>query len=147
VVSDGSGDNRLCLMCGKLLAAAGSWRPRVWRGLAVCSCVVGSCSELNIRAPCGLTGYSGGLVCGGLLQWVECDGILRRVQVRWAPAVRSVAVRLASRRWARWRPRPSGHLMCGRLCEDVAPRAEASCVASFTAGSVKTSAQQRPHAR
>jgi hypothetical protein len=138
---------------GSASCAANSWR-RQARGGLVCGGVlqcahvrwapVASSASVHLVvsratpvASCVAGSYSG----------FECDGLLRRVQVRWAPAVRSVAVRLASRRWARWRPRPSGHLMCGRLYGDVAPRAEASCVVSFTTGSVKTSAQQRPHAR
>jgi hypothetical protein len=76
VVSDGCGGNRLCLMCGSLLAVVDSWRPCVQRGPAVCSCAVGSYGELDVRAPRGSR---------------SC-GLLRRPLVRWAPVAGSSAV-------------------------------------------------------
>jgi hypothetical protein len=90
VVSGRSGGNWLCFVCSGLLAAAGSRRPHVRRGPTVCSCAVGSCGKLGVRAPHG--SWSRGLLrwprvwrapatsssavgpCGGF----ECNGLLWR---------------------------------------------------------------------
>jgi hypothetical protein len=86
------------LVCGGLLWQAR--RPSASRlvvswATSVASCVAGSCDEF------------------------ECGRPLRRVRVQWAPVARSVVVCLASRRWDRRRPRPSGDLMCSGLGGDA----------------------------
>jgi hypothetical protein len=108
VVSDGSGGNRLSLMCGVLLAAAGSWRPPVRQAVAASSASVrltvsraaaeashamgssaaGSCGEICAHAP---HIHETGSAEASCVAGSAGDSVLvRRPHARRAPAAGSV---------------------------------------------------------